>query len=118
MRNYKKFEIWRRSHALVLSVYRVASEFPSGERYGIVSQMRRAAVSVPTNIAEGSGRPSTADFARFLGIALGSLSEVDYYVVMVEDLGYIDDATARDLDTQIADLRRMMSRFRSTVTSG
>ncbi|MFV9672313.1 MAG: four helix bundle protein [Acidimicrobiia bacterium] len=116
MRNYKRFEIWKQGHELVLSVYDVCRRFPSEERYGLVSQMRRAAVSVPANIAEGSGRPSSADFARFLGIALGSLSEVDYYVVVARDLGYIDDATARSLNSQIADVRRMMTRFRATVT--
>ena len=115
MRNYRQYEIWKLSHELALSVYRVARSFPSEERYGMSSQMQRAAVSVPANIAEGSGRPSYADFARFLGIALGSLSEVDYYTLMARDLGYIDTATADGLNSSITDLRRMMTRFRATV---
>jgi len=115
VRNYRQYEIWKLSHELALTVYRVVRSFPNEERYGMSSQMQRAAVSVPANIAEGSGRPSYADFARFLGIALGSLSEVDYYTLMAKDLGYIDTATADDLSSSIADLRRMMTRFRTTV---
>jgi four helix bundle protein len=115
MRNYRQFEIWRLGHELALSVYHVAGTFPNEERYGLSSQMRRAAVSVPANIAEGSGRPSYADFARFLGIALGSLSEVDYYVVIAKDLGYVDVATASEMGLKIAELRRMMTRFRATA---
>jgi len=115
VRNYRQYEIWKLSHELALSVYRVVRSFPDEERYGMSSQMQRAAVSVPANIAEGSGRPSYADFARFLGIALGSLSEVDYYTLMAKDLGCIDTATADGLSSCITDLRRMMTRFRATV---
>ncbi len=118
MRNYKQFEIWKQGHALVLSVYGITGEFPQAERYGLVSQMRRAGVSVPANIAEGSGRPTSADFARFLSIALGSLSEVDYYVILARDLEYTNATIASDLGSRIADLRRMMTKFRSTLVTG
>jgi four helix bundle protein len=83
----------------------------------LTSQIRRAMVSVPANIAEGSGRPTPGDFARFLGISLGSLSEVDYYAVLAEDLGYLDTRDAHALSTRVAELRRMMTSFRTAVAN-
>ena len=118
MRNYRQFDIWQLAHQLALEAYHSSGEFPSGERYGLTSQLRRAAVSVPANIAEGSGRPSDADFARFLGIALGSLSEFDYHLILARDLGYVDESISKSLGSMVADLRRMMTRFRSTVLAG
>jgi len=115
MRNYRQLDIWQLAHELTLSAYLVSAEFPPEERYGLTSQLRRAAVSVPANIAEGSGRPTQADFARFVGIALGSLSEFDYHVILARDLGYIDGSASDALELRVADLRRMMTRFRSAV---
>ena len=117
MRNYRRFEIWQLSHELVLQVYSLTRSFPAEERYGLTSQIRRATMSVSANIAEGSGRPTSADFARFLGISLGSLSEVDYYTVAAEDLGYLDPQAALTLRTRITELRRMMASFRTAVAN-
>ena len=117
MRNYRRFEIWQLGHELVLQVYSLTRSFPAEERYGLTSQIRRAMVSVPANIAEGSGRPTPGDFARFLGISLGSLSEVDYYAVLAEDLGYIDIQDAQSLSMRIAELRRMTTSFRTAVAN-
>jgi four helix bundle protein len=117
MRNYRRFEIWQIGHELVLQIYDLTQSFPSEERYGLTSQIRRAMVSVPANITEGSGRPTPGDFARFLGISLGSLSEVDYYAVLAEDLGYLDTRDAHALSTRVAELRRMMTSFRTAVAN-
>ena len=118
MRNYRQFDIWKLAHQLALAAYRSSGGFPAEERYGLTSQLRRAAASVPANIAEGSGRPSEADFARFLGIALGSLSEFDYHLILARDLGYVDESISESPESRVADLRRMMTMFRSTVLAG
>ena len=81
--------MWQRGHELVLAVYQVSARFPADERFGVTSQIRRAAVSIPTNIAEGSGRGGDTEFARYLQIALGSASEVEYLLILAKDLSYI-----------------------------
>ena len=86
MQRFNDLKVWQRSHALVLEVYRRTASFPDGERFGLISQLRRAAVSVPTNIAEGSKRQRSQDYARFLNIAEGSLAEVEYLLLLSRDL--------------------------------
>lgn len=87
MQRFTDLKVWRRGHSLVLGIYRATATFPAEERFGLVSQLRRAAVSVPANIAEGSQRDSPADYARFLNIAQGSLAEVQYLLLFARDLG-------------------------------
>ena len=89
-RNFKDLVVWQKAHRLVLSLYRASAGFPDDERYGLVSQLRRAAVSVPANIAEGFRRQGKADKARFLNVAEGSLAECQYYLILTTDLGYGD----------------------------
>jgi four helix bundle protein len=84
--------VWQKAHQLVLGVYRLTQEFPKSEIYGLTSQVRRAAVSVPANIAEGFCKRSKADKARYFNIAQGSLEEVRYYLILTKDLGYGDTA--------------------------
>lgn len=86
MQNYKNLRVWEDAHALVLEIYNATRSFPNDERYGLTSQIRRAAVSIPSNIAEGTGRGSDADFARFVQFAVGSISEVDYQLLLARDL--------------------------------
>ncbi len=100
-RNYKNIVAWQRSHEFVLVVYSLTAKFPDIERYGLTSQLRRAAASVPANIAEGAVRDSQADYLRFLTIALGSLSEVDYFLFLSKDLGYISEQRYLELQEQI-----------------
>ncbi|HEY7492362.1 MAG TPA: four helix bundle protein [Candidatus Tectomicrobia bacterium] len=87
-KSFTDLEVWQRAHAFVLEVYRLTAAFPAEERFGLSSQFRRAAVSIPANIAEGFRKYTTADKARFLNIAEGSLEECRYYCILVQDLGY------------------------------
>jgi four helix bundle protein len=88
-RDYKKIIAWERGHKLTLSVYQETKNFPTEEQFGLISQLRRAAYSVPSNIAEGSGRDSKRDYLRFLYIAAGSLRETEYFLLLARDLGYV-----------------------------
>lgn len=108
-------KVWERSHALALEVYRHTERFPSTERYGLVAQVRRAAVSVPSNIAEGSKRLSAKEFARFLNIAEGSLAEAGYLLLLRRDLGYLDAGAATKLSTEVEEIGRMLDALRTKV---
>lgn len=109
MRNFRKLLVWDKSHQLTLSLYKLTSNFPKEELYGLVSQMRRAASSVPSNIAEGCGRNSQAEFARFLIIALGSASELEYQILLSGDLGFIDTIKSKELKSDVTEIKRMLS---------
>lgn len=108
MQNFKNLEVWKKSHALTLSVYESTSQFPREEIYGLTSQIRRACASIPTNIAEGSGRESAADFARFLQIAVGSASETEYLVLLAHDLKYITAAQYTELIETTIRVKKML----------
>ena len=90
MRDFKKLQVWEKSHGLTLRIYELTAQFPREEIYGLTSQIRRACASIPTNIAEGCGRESPADFAPFLQIAMGSASETEYLILLARDLKYIN----------------------------
>jgi len=89
-RSFKELIVWQKAHQFVLGIYRFTREFPMNERFGLTSQIRRAAVSIPANIAEGFPKRGTNDKVRFLNIAQGSLEEVHYYLILAKDLGYGD----------------------------
>src|ERR1700733_7466309 len=95
MKRFTDLMVWQRSHALVLQVYRLTKTFPSDERFGLTSQLRRAVLSVPTNIAEGSKRLTNPEYARFLNIAEGSLAETEYLLMVSRDLGYLSPTTTK-----------------------
>jgi four helix bundle protein len=90
---FQDLEAWQQAHVLTLQVYRQTQRFPPEERYGLVSQMRRAAVSVPANVAEGFKRQGIRDKVRFYNLAEGSLEELKYYFILSHDLGYLTDST-------------------------
>jgi four helix bundle protein len=115
MQRYRELEVWKRSHALVLRVYHLTKAFPDDERFGLTSQLRRAAVSVPSNIAEGSKRRTDQDFARFLNIAEGSLSETDYLLLCAKDLGYVASRAQVQLADEIDEISRMLYTFRRRI---
>jgi four helix bundle protein len=98
MMPYEKFVAWEAAHELALEVYRITEQWPRTERYELTSQTRRAALSAPTNIAEGAAKRGTREFRRYLDIALGSLSELSYLLRFTKDRGIIDDATFRALE--------------------
>ena len=109
MQDFRKLSVWQKAHYLTLEVYRVTRGFPKDELYGLTSQIRRAAASVPTNIAEGCGRRSDRDFARFLSIAMGSASELDYLILLSRDLDLMNARTADVLSDSATELKRMLA---------
>jgi four helix bundle protein len=94
IQNFEQLEVWQKAHALTLEVYRLTGKFPPEEKFGLVSQMRRAAVAVPANIAEGFKRSGKPDKARFYNIAHASLEELRYYFILSQDLGLVKDTRA------------------------
>jgi len=109
VKSYRDLIVWQRAMELCAATYRATATFPEAERYGLVSQMRRAAVSIPSNIAEGHGRLTTNEYRQFLGIARGSLKELETQILIANDLGYLDK-TATDACSALADeVGRMLS---------
>ncbi len=115
MQRFTELKVWQRGHSLVLAIYRLTSGFPSAERYALTSQLRRAALSVPTNIAEGSKRLSSQEYSRFLNISEASLVETEYLLMVGRDLGYITSAAANTCFKDIAELARMLHALRKKV---
>ena len=108
MQDYERLEVWQLAHLVTLEVYRLTRRYPSNERFGLVAQMRRSAVSIPSNIAEGAGRMSSGEFGHFLNIAFGSASELHYQVRLSSDLGYLADADGEGLRARVESVRRML----------
>ena len=115
MQRFTDLKVWQRSHALALRVYKLSKELPAEEKYGLVSQLRRAAVSVPTNIAEGSKREGNQEFARFLNIAEGSLVETEYLIMLCRDLEFLTSAAAAPLLAEIKEVATMLHYLRMRV---
>ena len=116
---HKKLKVWRTARSLVKKVYEATDQFPDSERFGLVNQLRRAIVSVPSNIAEGSSRETSVEFIRFLVIARGSLSEVDTQLTLAEDLAYMvySDALRNDIDCLSRQINRLISHLRQKHSS-
>jgi four helix bundle protein len=110
---FQELIVWQKSHRLVLHVYRLTSQFPKHELYGLASQMRRAAVSIPANIAEGFKRRGRPDKARLLNVAHGSLEELRYYFLLSKDLDYLKDAERESLD----EIGRLLGAYTRTLLS-
>ena len=117
MQDFRKLKVWEKAHQFVVTIYRESNRFPDDEKYGLTSQIRRAAASIPTNIAEGCGRNSNPDFARFLSIAMGSASEVEYQIILATDLDYISVETSRSLETGLLEIKRMLNSLLQKVRS-
>ena len=108
MRDFRGLQVWERSHGLTLRIYELTSQFPREEIYGLISQIRRACASIPTNIAEGCGRESRADFARYLQIAMGSASETEYLILLAHDLKYLNANQCAELIDTIVSIKKML----------
>ncbi len=117
MRDFKKVKVWEKAHQLVLHVYRSTALFPREEAYGLTSQIRRAAASIPANIAEGAGRETQLELAHFLSIASGSAAELDYHLLLARDLGYMDSHDYQELENCLTEIKRMLYGFQKTVKS-
>ena len=115
MQRFTELKVWQRSHELALEVYRLSAEFPVEERFGVTSQLRRAAVSTASNVAEGSKRKHPKDYARFLNIAEASLAEAEYLLILAMDLGYIDLQAAESLRCEADEILRMLNALRERV---
>jgi four helix bundle protein len=116
VRNYKDLEIWQDGIRFVLAIYKVTATFPREEQFGLTSQLRRAAVSIPSNIAEGHIQVSDAVFARHLQIALGSAAETDTQLLITQQLGYLSLEQMTDLRAQVKSLIRRMRSFHTRLT--
>ncbi len=108
MKDFRKLKVWEKAHLLTLKIYKITEVFPREELYGLTSQIRRASVSIPTNIAEGCVRSSDADFARFLYIALGSTSELEYLILLSKDLKIIKNELYIESDNEINEVKKML----------
>jgi four helix bundle protein len=115
VQHFTQLKVWQRSHALVLNLYRLTTRFPSDERFGLTSQLRRAAASVPTNIAEGAKRTGRQDYARFLNIAQGSLAETEYLTMLSRDLGYLTAEKADESISEMSEIAGMLHGLRKKV---
>ncbi|MEK7466320.1 MAG: four helix bundle protein [Planctomycetota bacterium] len=115
MQNFRNLVVWQRAHELVLEVYRSSARFPTEERFGVTSQLRRASVSVPANIAEGARRRSGKDYAHFLNIAQASLAEVEYLLLLSRDLGYLQVPTHQELEARMRPVAGMLEALRRRV---
>jgi four helix bundle protein len=111
MRNFHELKIWEKSHALTLEIYEITRGFPKEELYGLTSQIRRSAASIPTNIAEGCGRNSEPEFIHFLQIAMGSTNETEYLLLLSQDLGFISPESFQILHNKLIEIKKMLSGF-------
>lgn len=118
VQRFTELKVWQRSHALALAIYDLTRHYPEEERYGLTSQLRRAAVSVPANIAEGSKRRGALDYARFLNQAESSLAETEYLLILSRDLQYLEEDVARDQLREAREIGGMLYRLRSRIQEG
>lgn len=117
MQDFRKLVVWQRAHQLALSIYAISANFPVEEKYGLTGQLRRAALSIPANIAEGCGRETNGELRRFLFISRGSASEVEYFLLAAHDLGFLETDAYRQLYTDLEHLKRMLAGLIKKLTT-
>jgi four helix bundle protein len=115
MKNFRDLAVWEKAHQLTLATYRHTIGFPPEERYGLVSQIRRSAASIPANIAEGCGRRGNSEFHRFLTVAMGSASELEYHFLLANDLKYLKPDIYEGLDRAVVEIKRMLAALLTRV---
>jgi four helix bundle protein len=109
MKSFRDLKVWEKSHELALAAYDATASFPKQEMFGLVSQIRRCATSIPANIAEGCGRRGNGEFHRFLQIAMGSASELEYHLLLSRDLKFLDMELHASLNGRVEEVKRMLS---------
>jgi len=110
-RDYRKLEVWQKGHELTLAIYKATQASPDEERFGLTSQLRRAAASIPSNIAEGCGRGGEAELARFMQISRGSANEVEYQINLAHDLKYLQREQATHLYQRVREIGKMLTSY-------
>ena len=115
MHRFKELEVWKRSRSYCSKIYSITSKFPDSEKFGLTNQIRRASVSVPSNIAEGSSRNSNKDFSRFLEITLGSCYEIETQLLIAFDLKFLSENELNQLSDELEEIIKMISKFKTTL---
>src|SRR5271169_1469366 len=113
MRNYRDLQVWSKAHCLTLAAYKGTQGFPKEERYGLTSQIRRSVASIPANLAEGCGRRSDGEMARFVQIAMGSGAELSYHLLLAKDLGFVTNEGHVELNEDLERIMKMLSALSS-----
>jgi four helix bundle protein len=111
MKDFRTLKVWEKAHALTLAIYKSTANFPKQEMYALTSQIQRAAVSIPANIAEGCGKDSDAELKRYFLISMGSASELEYLLILAHDLGYLPKNTFQSDTNQLVEIRKMLNAF-------
>jgi four helix bundle protein len=109
VQDFHKLIVWQKAHAWVLHIYKLTKRFPDDERFGVTSQLRRAAASIPANLAEACGRGGRHEFGRFVQIAMGSAAEAEYHVLLAKDLGYLGGKDYDAVAPAIQEVKRMLA---------
>lgn len=117
MKDFRDLRVWEASHRLTLEIYRLTALFPKSELYGLTSQIRRSSTSIGANIAEGCGKRGNNEFQRYLQIASGSASELDYHLLLSRDLGFLQDFEYRKLEKSLTELRKMLTALLQKIES-
>jgi four helix bundle protein len=115
MQDFRKLQVWSKAHELTLLVYLETRQFPKDEVFGLTSQMRRCSASIGANIAEGCGRGSNSDFARFLQIAMGSANELEYHLQLARDLEFLGTEAHTKMENDVKEIRKMLSSLMAKV---
>jgi four helix bundle protein len=109
LKNFRDLMVWQKAHALTLTSYRGTADFPKQEIYGLTSQIRRCSASIAANIAEGCGKRGNGEFQRFLHIATGSASELEYHFLLAKDLGFVSEGEYKSLEQAVIEVKRMLA---------
>lgn len=117
MHNFKNLKVWQKSVDLAVKIYQITSEFPVSEKFGMTSQMRRAGVSIPSNIAEGTSKSSSNSFSNSLEISLGESFELETQMIIAERVSLISNEIAQDLEDDISEIQRMIVGFKATLNT-
>jgi four helix bundle protein len=115
LKDFKELKVWHKAYDLALTIYEASRSFPREEMYGLTSQLRRAAVSIGANIAEGCGRRSDGELVRFLQIARGSSSEVEHHLLLARDLKFLQGSTHQDIEKRLQEVQRMLTSLVSSI---